>query len=147
MKGLVIGGSAITEPRGSSLLVPPRLAVGVGIALGFGVPKLAAFDTYLAEARASGAPAPLVPATALLAVEISGGVALAVGFATRAAGMDLSAARVGGLLVPGQHGFAWDATPFLLGGYQFAVSRAGRYSVDSRIAGHVGPAAHKGSEA
>jgi uncharacterized membrane protein YphA (DoxX/SURF4 family) len=89
----------------------------------------------------------MVPAIALLAVEISGGVALAVGFATRAAGMALAAARVGILLVPGQHDFARDATPFRLGGYLFAVSGAGRYSVDSLVAGHVGPAPHKGSEA
>ena len=147
MKGLVIGGSAITEPGRSLLLVPPRLAVGLGIALGFGVPKLAAFDTYLAEVRASGAPAPMLLAIALLAVEVFGGVALAVGFATRAAGMALAAAMIGILLVPGQHDFAWDVTPFLLGGYLFAVIGAGRYSVDSLLAAHFGPAAHKGSEA
>ncbi|MFO0826541.1 MAG: hypothetical protein U0572_00180 [Phycisphaerales bacterium] len=134
MRNLIVGRSSIREPFYSVLLAPPRLAVGLGIALGFGVPKLAAFEAYLAEVKRSGAPAPLLLAVALLVVELVAGAALAAGFATRAAGAALTIAMAGILCVPGRTSFPWDVTPFLLGAYLFTVTGAGRWSIDSLVA-------------
>lgn len=128
-----ISTSPIPEPLYSALLVPPRLIVGLGIALGFGVPKISGFDTYLEEARKSGAPAPMILALVLLVVEILGGLALALGYATRPAGTVLALAMTGLLLIPGQRPLPWDVTPFLVGGYFFAVLGGGRYSLDGRF--------------
>lgn len=144
MKNFILDRSSICEPLYSLLLVPPRLGVGLGIALGFGLPKLGAFGAYLAEVKQHGTPAPLLMAFALLAVEIVGGAALAIGLATRAAGAALAVAMAGILLVSGRQAFPWDVTPFLLGGYMFAVIGAGRYSVDFFITTRGSTAAPKG---
>jgi uncharacterized membrane protein YphA (DoxX/SURF4 family) len=130
---LLLGPSPLREPLRSALLLPPRLAVGLGIALGFGVPKIVHFSPYLAEVRASGAPAPLLMALGLLVVELITGVALALGFATRLCGLALAAAMAGIWLIPSHPSIPWDITPFLLGGYLFALIGPGRYSVDALL--------------
>lgn len=113
-----------------ALLVPPRLAVGLGIAGGFGVPKLAGFAAFVDAVRADGVPgAPLV-AAAVLGVELIGGTCLAVGLCTRIAGGSLFAAMAGIAVTATHTAFPWDLMPFLLGGYLFAVLGGGHWSLD-----------------
>lgn len=133
MKHFFCGHSPLPEPLRAPLLMLPRLGVGLGIALGFGVPKITGFDAYLAQVKNSGAPAPIFLAVALIAVEIVAGLALAAGLATRAAGGALALAMAGILFVPTNAPFPWDAAAFLLGGYFFVVTGAGAWSLDALL--------------
>lgn len=133
MKDLICGHSLLPEPFRAPLLMLPRLGVGLGIALGFGVPKITGFDAYFAQVKSSGAPVPIFLAVALIAVEIIAGLALAAGLGTRAAGGTLALAMAGILLLPTQAPFPWDAAAFMLGGYFFVVTGAGAWSIDALL--------------
>lgn len=126
------------EPWRSILLLVPRAALGAGIAVGFGLPKLRHFEAYADEVARSGAPWPTAIAVLLLAVELVGGAFLALGLATRAAGASLALAMLGVLAVPRYAALPWDAVTFLLGGYLFAIIGGGRWSVDHALAGRLG---------
>lgn len=112
------------------LLVPPRLAVGGVIALQFGLPKIAGFSPFSAEVARSGVPFPLVIAIGVLVVEVVGGACLALGLLTRLCGTALFVVMLGIALTPRHQSFPWDVTPFMLGGYLFAVVGPGRWSLD-----------------
>ena len=114
-------------------MLVPRAAVGLGIALMFGLPKLGNFSAFVDEVAGSGAPAPTLLAVGLTLVELVGGLLIAVGLFTRLAGLALMLAMLGVMTVPSPGGIPWDTTPFALGGYVFAVIGAGRISLDHAI--------------
>lgn len=119
------------------LLLVPRVAIGLGITVAFGAPKIAHFQTYLSHVARSGLPLPGVIAVALLLVELIGGFALAIGIFTRLAGAALLLAMLGIMLAPTGDPFPWDTTPFALGGYFFGAIGPGRVSIDYLLARHA----------
>ncbi len=113
-----------------------RLWFGLVLAFGHGWRKAGTLDAFIATVATKGIPFPAFSATFAVAAELLGGLLLALGLFTRAAGLSVAATLlVAGLWVHRHDPFSKQefALAYAVVGLVLAVGGPGRFSLDRRF--------------
>ena len=134
MRDLIFGGAKFTSIVGDFGLLVPRVFAGLSLALAHGMAKLPPSAPFVAGVEALGMPGWMAWLSA--AAEAGGGIALAAGFATRAAALIIVCnMSVAGFLQHAKDPYQVKelALLFLATAVMFVFTGGGRFAVDRLI--------------
>ncbi len=113
-----------------------RMCFGLTLALQHGAPKATKISSFIAKVGQKGIPLPELTAPFAMASELVGGLFLALGLFTRAAGLSVASTMlVAALWVHGADPFAKKelALAYAVVGLALAAIGPGRYSLDRKL--------------